>query len=296
MREDTFSSFNPAVNFIFFIGAVVFGMFIVHPVFMVCSVVTAFAYYATVKGTGAVKLLVGILPVFVLISLFNPLVNTRGETVLFMLGSRPYTLEALYYGMSIGGMFAGIILWFASYSCVMTSDKFMYIFGRLIPSVSLVLTMILRLIPSFRNKTKQIAGARMAVGKWGSSAPLKEKINDGATILSSLTGWALEGGIVMGDSMRSRGYGSGKRTSFSIYRFDMRDIILTAAMMLLMGFVVYCCAIGVSAAEFTPDLRIAGTENPLFIPASAAYFLFLIIPTGTNIAEEIKWRILRSKI
>lgn len=296
MREDTFSSYNPAINFIFFIGAVVFGMFFVHPAFMICSVVAAFAYYLTIKGLEVFKLLAVILPIVAIITFVNPLVNINGQTVLFMVGSRPYTMEALLYGLSLGGMFAGIIIWFASYSCVMTSDKFMYIFGRLAPSVSLVLTMILRLIPEFGRKISQIADGRMTVGMWGRTAPVKQRLADGGAVLLALTGWALEGGIIMGDSMRSRGYGCGRRTSFSIYRFDGRDVLLLVFMLLFMAFVIFCSMRGATEAAFTPDMYIVGTENTAFVPAIIIYFVFLMIPTGLNVMEEIKWRILRSKI
>ena len=34
------------------------------------------------------------------------------------------------------------------------------------------------------------------------------------SILGALTSWALEGSVVTADSMRSRGYGTSKRTSF----------------------------------------------------------------------------------
>ena len=48
----------------------------------------------------------------------------------------------------------------------------------------------------------------------------------------------LEGGIITADSMRSRGYGSGKRTNFAIYRFDGRDVILLLAMCLLIAVIL----------------------------------------------------------
>lgn len=296
MREDAFSSYNPVINFVFYIGALVFGMVFVHPAFLLCSVTAAMAYYITVSGRKAFRMMAGLIPVFLVISLVNPLLNVSGATVLFTVFGRPYTLEALYYGMSTGGMFVGIILWFASYSAVMTSDKFMYIFGRLAPSVSLVLTMILRLIPAFGQKAKQIAGARRAIGKYGGTAPVKERISDGITIISTLTGWALEGGIVTGDSMRSRGYGCGRRTSFSVYSISKRDIVLLGIMLLLTAFVIFCGINGAAKASFTPELYIAGREMKLFVPAVAAYFILLITPTVLNIAEEIKWRILRSGI
>ena len=47
-------------------------------------------------------------------------------------------------------MLASVVLWFSSYNEVMTSDKFVYLFGRVIPALSLVLSMSLRFIPKFK--------------------------------------------------------------------------------------------------------------------------------------------------
>ena len=217
MNRDTFSTYNPIINFTFYIGAVVFGVFFVHPAFLACAVVLSSAYYLSIKGTAGVKFLLCMIPVFIMLSVLNPLVNITGETVMFTwAGGRPYTLEALIYGAALGAMFVSVIIWFATYSIVMTSDKFIYIFGRLIPSLSLILTMVLRLVLDYQRKLHQIAGARSCIGKGTSDGTKKERAESGLTVISALTTWAFEGGITTADSMRSRGYGSGKRTSFSI--------------------------------------------------------------------------------
>ena len=184
-------------------------------------------------------------PLFIILSAVSPLFNPNGQTILFTyLGGRAYTLESLYYGMALAAMFISVIIWFASYNRVMTSDKFMYIFGRGAPSVSLVLSMILRLVPAFRRKIFQITAARKCVGKAGDTGTKKERLDNGMTVLSTLTTWALEGGIVTADSMRSRGYGTGRRTSFALYRFDRRDGILMALMTVLMIVILFCAFMG----------------------------------------------------
>lgn len=46
---DTFSGYSPIINFTFYIGAIVCGMFFIHPVFLACAVVLSAAYYLTIK-------------------------------------------------------------------------------------------------------------------------------------------------------------------------------------------------------------------------------------------------------
>ena len=164
-KKDTFSTFHPVINFTFYIGAFLLGMMLIHPVFLAVSAITAAAFYITVKGRKAKSFLFGMIPLFLMLSFINPLFNTYGDRVLFTWwNGRPYTLEALAYGTSLAAMVVTILLWFASYSFVMTSDKFLYLFGKAAPSVSLVLTMILRLLPNYEKKIAQIGNARKSIG------------------------------------------------------------------------------------------------------------------------------------
>ncbi len=295
--RDTFSSYDPVINFIFFAGAVVFSMFFIHPLFLICTFFLSSVYYLTVKGRSGIRLIIGMIPLFIFMSAVNPLLNSAGDTVMFTyFGGRPYTFEALCYGMALSCMFISVIIWFASYSIVMTSDKFMYIFGRTAPSLSLVFTMILRFLPLYRKKAAQISSARSCIGRSGSQGTRGEKIRSGMTILSALTSWALEGGIVTADSMRSRGYGSGSRTAFSIYRFGLRDMLLMAVMVALAIIVILCGATGSAGASYTPEMNISPASDIHTAAGAAAYFVFLSLPSVINITEEIKWNILRSDL
>lgn len=117
-----------------------------HPAFLLISVVASSLYYILLKGRDGIRSLGRMWVLFVGISVWNPLFNTQGATVLFRwIQGRPFTLEALGYGVATGGMFLSILLWFSCYNAVMTSDKFIYMFGRMIPTISLILSMVLRL-------------------------------------------------------------------------------------------------------------------------------------------------------
>ena len=243
------------------------------------------------------KLIGGLIPLFIFMSAINPLLNSNGDTVLFTyFGDRPYTFEALCYGMALSAMFISVIIWFASNNQVMTSDKFLYMFGRMIPSVSMILTMVLRLVPMYQKKAVQISSARKSVGMSADMGTRREKAHNGMTIVSALTSWALEGGITMADSMKSRGYGCGRRTSISINRFDTRDILLKIVMVILAVTVIICCAKGGAEAAYTPEMYISPLNDIYSATGAAAYCLFLSVPAVLNIIEELTWRILRSRI
>jgi len=298
MRKDEFSTYNPITNVVFFLGAIILGMFFMHPVFVGVSLIMGMAYLISIKRAKAFKEIGFFFIVFVALSVINPIFNMNGITVLFRyFGNRPYTLESLVYGMTLGGLTAAILCWFACYNAVMTSDKFIYTFGKIIPSVSLVLSMILRLIPNFIKKAKQIGQARECIGMAGDSAQSKkEKIRNGAVVLSTLTGWALEGGIITADSMKSRGYGSGKRTNFAIYTFTAKNIVMLVVIGLLMAYTIFCSANGATAADFDRAITMSWFGDIYMLTGVIAYAVFLFIPTFLNLKESVRWRLLRSKI
>ena len=289
---DAFSKRHPAVNFLFFAGAIVLTVVIQHPAYLLAGIVTGLAYYLLLNSIKSIKRVLGLLPMFLLLTAINPLFNTLGATPLFYIGGRPYTLEALLYGAALASVFVIMMLWFGCYNKVMTADKFTSLFGSLIPSISLLLVMILRMIPNFIRKTQQIIGARKSVGKGaGEAATAKEKLGDGLTVLGALTSWALEGSVITGDSMRARGYGCTKRTSFMIYRMKVADWLLAAIMAGFIALTITALCLGQGAADFVPTLTVAPMNWGL-----AVYTCYLLIPIVLHIKEAIQWHISRSKI
>lgn len=293
MRSDAFSKCHPAVNFAFFLGAICAAVIIQHPAYLAVGIISGSCYYLLLHRRKGLRNILSMLPLFLVLTLINPLFNRYGERVLFWYFGRPYTWEALLYGMAISGIFLEMLLWFGCYNAVLTSDKFTSLFGNVIPALSLLLVMVLRLIPNFMRKAAQIAGARKSIGKGAAEGDTnKEKLEDGMSILGALTSWALEGSVVTADSMRSRGYGTGKRSSFMIYTMTSLDWGLLAAFSVLLGLVVF---VGDKTATFTPELSIAqiGGWNSLGL---AAYGVFLLLPTVLHIKEAIQWHISRSRI
>ena len=296
MEQDAFSKCHPAVNFIFFVLAIGFSAVIQHPAYLLVSILAALTYYVLLGGVGALKTAAVMLPVPLLIALVNPLFNTRGSWVLFSLFGRPYTMEALLYGAAIGGILYAMLLWFGCYNKVLTADKFTSLFGSLIPAISLLLVMVLRLVPNFMRKIQQLAGARKSVGKGGAeNADNREKLRDGITVLGALTSWALEGSIVTGDSMRARGYGCTKRSSFMRYHMGVTDWILLGVFALLTAVLIGCAVGGSTQAEFMPTIRFAQIRGTGGL-GLGAYGLFLLLPAILHWKEDVQWHISRSKI
>lgn len=294
-RADNFSSFHPGVTLGFFVCAIALVVLVRRPAFVAVGLVLAALYYATVHGRDAWRMFLGMAALFVVVSALNPLVNVMGVTVLFEVFGRPYTLEALYYGMSIAAMLASALLWFGGYNAVMTTDRFTYLFGAVVPALSLVLTMVLRLVPNYQRKIEELRCARACVGLSPASGTRLERVAHGAALVSALASWALENGVVTSDSMRSRGYGTGRRSSFAHFRFTGRDAVFLAVMAVLLVAVAASLVQGAGWVDFVPVLRL-GRTDAVFFAGLAAFAALLSMPSVLNIKEALAWRISTSSI
>ncbi len=295
-EREAFGEFHPAVNFAFFAAAIVLCMCLRHPVFLACGVFFSFAYYLTLHGRSGLKLLFGMVIIMAVLTVLNPLINTMGNTVLFTyFGGRPYTVEAMVYGLAIGAMFVSVIVWFGCYHAIMTSDKFTFLFGSLAPSVSQLFTMVLRLVPSYQRKLAEIGTARACAGKGIAGKGMFERAEVSASVVSALTSWALENGVVLADSMKSRGYGTGKRTAYALWHFTTRDGVLLAIIAALVVAVFIAVSNGAAWVDYVPIVRFT-TGTAFFVGGVIAYALLLAIPMIVDIRESLIWRISLSRI
>ena len=62
-------------------------------------------------------------------------------------------------------MLASVVLWLSSYNEVMTADKLVDLVGRVIPALSLVLSMALRFMPKFRAQMQTVSEAQACIGR-----------------------------------------------------------------------------------------------------------------------------------
>lgn len=296
MNMDAFSKRHPVVNFVFFLGAIGFGVVLQHPCYLMAGFLCSTGYYLLLKGQKGLKMLLGLGLLFVVMVVINPLFNVNGKTQLFTVFGRPYTLEAIYYGAAVAATLVIMLIWFGCYNAVLTSDKFTCLFGDLIPALSLLLVMVLRLIPNLMRKARQFLGARKCIGMGASEQDSrKEQVAGGMSILSALTDWALEGSVVTGDAMRSRGYGTAKRSSFVVYRMTGLDFGLLVVQCTLIAGVLVAVFTGGAAATYTPDLSIAPVRGAHLL-GLIAYCAYLMIPPILQIKETVQWHISKSKI
>ncbi|HMM06138.1 MAG TPA: energy-coupling factor transporter transmembrane component T [Clostridiales bacterium] len=295
--KDMFSGCHPIINFAFFTIVMLFTMCFLQPYYLGISFFAAFAYSIYLNGMRGLKFNFLIaLPMLILATVLNPLFNHEGMTILtYFWNGNPLTLESILYGLASAVMFIGVILWFSCYNAIMTSDKFIYLFGRIIPAISLVFSMVLRFVPSFKAQLKIISNGQKCIGRDLHQGTRRQRIHNGFRILSILVTWALENGIETADSMRSRGYGLAGRTSYSFFRFDTRDKVLTVTLLLMLVIVFLPVVTGDVFIYYYPMVQM--NDATLWAVLDYLVFSFLcFLPLLLDVVEDVKWHVLKSKI
>lgn len=292
-----FKTYHPLVNFIYFVCVIGFACFLLHPICLCISLFCALSYLLLLKGKAAMKkTLAFLLPTMLVMALLNPAFNHAGVTVLaYFPNGNPLTLESVLYGLASAGLLGAVICWFSCYHEVMTSDKFMYLFGKIIPSLSLVFSMTLRFVPRFSNQFKRVINAQRCMGRDLSSGTLFERAKIGLSILSIMITWALENAIETAESMKARGYGQPGRTAFSLFSFSRRDLFALVSLLVTSALVLYGALSGGLRAGYFPFVQIAEFSfwNCVYLLAYAALCLWPIL---FELWEVRRWNKLRSKI
>jgi energy-coupling factor transport system permease protein len=293
-RGSVFESFHPILNYLYFGYAILITVFFLHPILLAISFLSAFAWSVYLGGVKALRFgLCFVLPLMLVATVFNPAFNHEGMTILWYLRDNPITLESIIYGVCAAAMIGGVILWFSCYNRVMSSDKFIYLFGRVVPAASLIISMALRFIPRYASQAKRVASARRGIGFDVSSGGFLTRVRSGGGILSVMVTWALENAVETSDSMRSRGYGLPGRTAYSIYRMNAGDRAALLALGALMAAVVAPVAAGAVQVEFFPMFEMNGLTPPAFA-VYVCHAAICLMPFALDVREDAIWRSLRS--
>ena len=295
--QDRFAKYHPLVNFLYFTLVIGFSMALNHPLAQGISLACAVIYAVQTEGKKAVLFtLRWCLPIMLLTAFVNPAFSHEGITILlYFPNGNPLTLESILYGFSAGFMLAAVLVWFVNFNRVITSDKFVYLFGRISPALSLVLSMTLRFIPKFKAQMINVVEAQRCIGRDISNGSVWSRAKTASTVLSIMITWSLEDAIETADSMKSRGYGLKGRTAFSIYRFDERDKNMML-WLIFCGCYLLCGSMALAFAfRYFPSIRWARL-NPITISFYIVYMLLCMTPAILNRVEERKWNAIHSKM
>lgn len=109
------------------------------------------------------------------------------------------------------------------------------------------------------------------------------------TLLKVLLTWSLEDALQTGDSMTARGYGTAKRSTYSIYKLDLQDKLVFGLLGVSGMITLLCWLQGYGALEIYPRMKQIGLgwqDTVMYI----SFCLFVLIPAGLEGKEKWLWR------
>ena len=285
-----FEKCHPAVNFIYF-TTVIAGMIVFqHPIFLLISFVCAFIYSIKRNGWKALIFNAVLLPCVAAFALYYSSYTHFGVTVLQqnVIGNN-MTLESLVYGFVLGIVVAGVLIWFSCVHSVFTTDKVVYLFGKVSPRLSLFLAIILRMVPRIKKEAKRINTAQQGIGRGANQGNLWQRIRNCIRIFSMLITWTIDSLTTASESMRSRGSTLRGRKAFSIYRFDNRDRTYVVGNFACLT--VIFMAVMLKQTDIIYDPRIIMTPvTTMSYVFYTGYAVFCLMPLGLELWTEYRFK------
>ncbi len=292
---NAFAAYHPTVLLTYFLSVLVVSMFALHPVLQAAALLGGLVFCALLQSRRRTAAdLAFYLPLFLLIAVTNPLFSHNGVTPLFFLNGNPVTLEALLYGVQIALMLVGVLFWCKCYSKVMTTDKFLYLFGRVIPKLALVLSMALRFLPLFLRRAREVRRAQKTLGLLAAKSRV-DRIRGEMRVFLAVISWSLEHAMALSSAMKARGYGLKGRTQFSLFRFTPGDGVLLGVSLALFGLTLAGMATGATRFAYYPRLT-APPASPLGLLALCAFAVLCALPAILEGKEWLTWSFCKSKI
>ena len=317
---DEFSRYHPVVNLIFYLLVLGTKMFQMSVGLVFISLFSAVVYYFMLKKTEGLKYCAVVVGIIIVSAIINPLFSHKGGTLLFYLFTgNPVTLESIIYGLISAIIIGAMLLWFSTFNQVMGVERILGAIGKVLPNVSLLITMIMRFIPQYTRHQRKVSMVnKVNKRNYGEKINLlnrektekenvieackKQKkkngidkiiysIKEGSRTFSITTTWALENSIYTADSMKARGFGTGRRTNYSNYKFQKRDYLLMGWLVILWLVVVFSLEREKVYTYYYPFIQVKNNVVVYLI-----YGLLCLTPVLINVKEEIRWLILKSRI
>lgn len=281
-----FDLMHPAVLFGYFGVILVFSMLAIHPLYLALSFGAAFFLSIYLRGWRAsFKTLAWQLPLVVLITFINPVFSSMGTTELFRIGLKAVHAEELVFGGCMGLMLVSVMLWFMNLTYVMPSEKMMSLFGGKAPMLSFMFTALMRQIPQFLKRSKQIDSSMKACTAAMSSTN-RDIFSSRVRLTSVLMAWSMEDSLEMADAMKARGWASlSRRSSYRRYCFKQRDALALTVLFLFTVISVLLVWNELVMFQFYPEI------SPIvFQPGFLAFGILVMLPLGAAMADKLRWR------
>lgn len=291
MTRTYLDTLHPSFSLVYFVAVLIFTMSATHPALLAISLTTSIVFGIWLRGgLSVLKSFAWQLPLLIIIVVVNPLFSSTGTVELFRIGTQAIYFESVANAVYMGCMLIAVMQWFSNANCVIGSEELMGTVGKKLPIISLMITMVGRLIPRFIQRGNAIEASLSACTaaypqaaeqiKTAANTPQqkqpkqKNRIQNSLRTITTLMSWSMEDSLESADSMKARGWGAcPQRTAYERYRFSISDAILLTVLVILIALNSVITIGLCSQFGFFPSIH--GT---ILSPALFPYTLLFLLP------------------
>lgn len=289
-------SFHPFVSFSYYIGATALVMLYKHPVFLFVGAMLFILFNFQLDRGKTLKSWFGILiflSVFFLI--LNPIVNRRGTHILFYIHNNPILLEAVIQGIIFALSIFTLLVLFSTFHLVVTAEKFLFLFSRVLPQWALLTMLSMRFVPLLRRRLREIETVQKGKGLSVTEGKVRERAKNGILLVQILLTWSLEEAIQTADSMAARGYGVKKRSRYTPYKMRHSDWLSLFVLSTIMCTAIVGWWLGDGVLSIYPVL-----ESPIIKGREwfylTVFMLYLSAPQLIEGKEALQWHYWKRRV
>ena len=285
-----FARYHPAINLLYFTAVLTGTILFRQPVFLCLSYVCAFLYLLKLRGLRALIPGLGLLPLALLYALWYGSYHHFGLTVLGVnfIGNQ-VTLESFLCGGTWAMVCVAAVLWMGCVHAVFTTDKIVYLLGRVSPHLSLYLSILLRTVPRLNKQRQRIELAQRGIGRGKGQGNIFQRMRNTLRRGSILLTWLIEGIVTTSDSMRCRGCSLRGRTAYSLYRFDGRDRSFVIGLCTLVCVLLMALLLDQTMIRFAPQV-VMMPITPMSCLFYAAWAALCLLPPVLELLGARRFR------
>ena len=288
-----FRSFHPFILLLYYIFAIIGIMIYQHPMFLTVAALAILCINLMLDGGQELRKWRTMIVLMGFLSLIlTPFFNQRGNHLLFYFFEKQVFLEAVWQGVMIAFTLVCILTIFITFNLVITPDKFVFLFSKVLPQWALLVMLSMRFVPLLRKRLIEIGDVQSVKGLSVKSGSIRSRAENGMLLLQTLLTWSLEESIQTADSMTARGYGQGKRSKYQPFSMKKRDWTALGLLMLGGSFVLFGWWLGDGVLTLIPILEpvwLQGREWLYFL----TFLMYIGFPIWTEGKEIVKWKYLR---
>ncbi|MBQ2603546.1 MAG: energy-coupling factor transporter transmembrane protein EcfT [Clostridia bacterium] len=288
----TFAQLNPITLAVYFLGVSSVLILTSHPLYTLGAFIPIMLFRSYIHFD--IKAILSGLLWIAALTFVNPLFSHHGNTPILFINDKPYTIEALFYGLQLSFTLTSAFLWCGTAAQCFTSDKITFLISGASPKIALIISMSLRYITLFKSEYRKIRDARKALGR-SDSSDIFGRLKNSVACFSTLFTNAIEFSVYTADSMLSRGFMLKKRTYYSDYTFTVKDFFIILSTIITVLISLYFEYTKKTSFYYYPVVSRIELDLQLLI-STLLYFVLSLLPFIFEATENIKWKLLESRI